>query len=398
MAECPRAIKDNVCKSCAEANPAFPIWAPEMRVCRPCTDADGGPFWDPATQRCYSVCPDTAPKATAERTCRKCDELQDKGHFWDGTDCVSACPFTWDANGVCRTCAEMDSTKPFWSVKECSDQCPYRWSVDEKDQQCVRDCGDSINMTVDDHGLAYTKCTGEQECHGFYQWDTRYHGDVCVSLSACGTVSKGYAYAYGEERRCLTAYPSPESTFDVKDGVYSCRAGTYLTTGRASTKCVTKKECSKIGYVINGAECKTSGVCPMYLYEDETGKECIDEAACAAMGLLAFVNDNGLRRCIPVARCLDFGGYLLTTDQGTTCVNASSCFGLGRYAYASIHECSAQKPSSEGYFDEKQKAKYIYACSSEHPYFDANEENAKCSSITECVADGRLEYVSDDKK
>lgn len=168
VAECPRAIKDNVCKSCAEANPAAPIWVLETRVCRPCTDADGGPFWDPATQRCYSVCPDTAPKATAERTCRKCDELQDKGHFWDGTDCVSVCPFTWDANGVCRTCAEMDSTKPFWSVKECSDKCPYRWSVDEKDQQCVRDCGDSINMTVDDHGLAYTRCTGEQECHGFY--------------------------------------------------------------------------------------------------------------------------------------------------------------------------------------------------------------------------------------
>ena len=79
-------------------------------------------------------------------------------------------------------------------------------------------------------------------------------------------------------------------------------------------------------------------------------------------------------------------------------MNASTCFELGRYAYTSIHECSAQKPDPEGNFDEEQKEKHIYKCSSEHAYFDSNEEKAKCVSIAECAANGKFEYASDDGK
>ena len=260
----------------------------------------------------------------------------------------------------------------------------------------MRDCGGSINMTVYDHGLSYTRCTGEQKCPGFYYSGVGYSEDICVSRSACGRAYKGYAYAYGEERWCFKAYPAYESAFDVRDGVYSCKAGTYIHTGGNSIKCVTKKEC--VGYIINGAECRTSSSCRMYLHEDETGRECIDEATCVAKGLIALVRDNGTKRCVSLAQCPDADGYVFATDQGTTCVNASTCSGFGRYAYTSIHECSAQEPDPDGNFDEEQKEKHIYKCSSEHTYFDTNEEKAKCVSVAECVADDKLEYTSDDGK
>ena len=116
--------KNNVCRTCAEINPAAPIWAPETQICRPCTDADGGSFWDSVAGKCVPACPDTAPKATSEHVCRKCDETLDKGRFWDGEDCVAACPYTWDENGICKTCEELNSKTPFWDGEKCINRCP----------------------------------------------------------------------------------------------------------------------------------------------------------------------------------------------------------------------------------------------------------------------------------
>lgn len=187
-----------------------------------------------------------------------------------------------------------------------------------------------------------------------------------------------------------------QSEFEENDGVLSCRAGTYLAFTESSARCYTKKDCP--GYIINGAECRVGAPCPMLLHEDESGRECIDEAACAAMGLETFTNDSGTRLCIKPTECPDKGGYYLRIEQKTTCVNATACSELGKHAYFTTRECDAQEPSPDGNFEEEAKKGHVYKCNEDHPYLDTSGEQATCTSIEKCVADNKLEYVSDDEK
>lgn len=142
---CPSAapIKNNsVCITCAEATYLErPIWDESTQLCRPCTGADGGKFWDPDAEECVSACPNAAPKATSTNFCRACAQGLDSGLFWDGTECVDECPLAWDENGICRTCAELDDEKPFWNGKECVAECPSGWFVNEDENECMESCG-----------------------------------------------------------------------------------------------------------------------------------------------------------------------------------------------------------------------------------------------------------------
>ena len=131
------------------------------------------------------------------------------------------------------------------------------------------------------------------------------------------------------------------------------------------------------------------------MYEHDGWKECTDESGCTSDGLIAFRDDDDTGRCIPFAQCTAYGGYLLQADPEPVCVNASTCFELGKYAYTINYECDSQKPDPDGNFDEALKAKHIYKCSSEHEYFDANGESTKCVSVAECIADNKLDYIPD---
>lgn len=133
----------------------------------------------------------------------------------------------------------------------------------------------------------------------------------------------------------------------------------------------------------------------MFLREDESGRECLDEAACASAGLEPFVRDRNTRICIPLAQCPENDGYFLRDGQKTTCVSASACSELEKYAYKASRECSAQEPNLEGNFDQDAKKRHVYECDSNNPYLDANGELAACIPAEECVQSARLLYEDD---
>lgn len=166
---CPETSDDIVCEACAGMDQSNPVWDPIAQICRPCTTADGGALWDSVARRCVAACPNTAPKVTLWHTCRPCNERQDKGRFWDGEDCVAECPLAWDENMVCKSCMELNEKMPFWSGSECVLRCPSgKQLVSVDDTRCVADCSGMADITVQEHGLMYIKCTTEKSCPGAY--------------------------------------------------------------------------------------------------------------------------------------------------------------------------------------------------------------------------------------
>ena len=133
----------------------------------------------------------------------------------------------------------------------------------------------------------------------------------------------------------------------------------------------------------------------MFLREDEGGRECVDEAACASAGLEPFARDKNTRICILLAQCPENDGYFLVDGQKTTCVGASACAELGKYAYRASRECSAQEPAPEGNFDQNAQKRHVYACDGANPYLDANGERAQCVPAGRCVQSGLLLYEDD---
>ena len=88
-------------------------------------------------------------------------------------------------------------------------------------------------------------------------------------------------------------------------------------------QCFTKLGCP--GYVIYDAECRSDSNCPIFLHDDDTGKEYIEESECSAMGPVTFVTDQNEKLCIPLDQCLLKGGYFLTTEKQKICVNVTAC-------------------------------------------------------------------------
>ena len=71
---------------------------------------------DKATQEkmCVTACPETAPIEEAG-VCKTCaDATNNERQFWNGAECVAACPLSRDNDNVCRPCVELDAKKPFW--------------------------------------------------------------------------------------------------------------------------------------------------------------------------------------------------------------------------------------------------------------------------------------------
>ena len=79
-------------------------------------------------------------------------------------------------------------------------------------------------------------------------------------------------------------------------------------------------------------------------------------------------------------------------------MTASTCSSSDpkRYAYVTTGQCSTQEPEENGNFDADKKAKNIYQCDADHPYFDASGSKAKCVSEAECV--GYLFGEGDEKQ
>lgn len=137
------------------------------------------------------------------------DATNNERQFWDGTDCVAACPLAWDDNRICRTCAELGATKPFWDPvnKKCTDQCPEGQFVNHEETKCVTDCGETVAMTVRKNDKTYNWCTGEQSCPGLGYTDEETDKETCVSVSVCTDIHNRHAYSYGEKKKCLEAAP-----------------------------------------------------------------------------------------------------------------------------------------------------------------------------------------------
>lgn len=134
----------------------------------------------------------------------------------------------------------------------------------------------------------------------------------------------------------------------------------------------------------------------MFLHDDNTGKECIEESECSAMGLVTFVTDQNEKLCIPLDQCLLKGGYFLTTEKGKICVNAAACSSEhNMYAYAAAGECGSKIPASDGHFNVQDN---VYKCDTSYPYLDTSGANAKCVYAKECIDNENLLYVSDDGK
>ena len=83
-----------VCALCVELYPSRPLWdkGKTPHICRACQDADGGTFWD---SKCVESCPLARPASKPDRVCTTCTALNGGASpkkYWDGSDCVSACP------------------------------------------------------------------------------------------------------------------------------------------------------------------------------------------------------------------------------------------------------------------------------------------------------------------
>ena len=142
-------------------------------------------------------------------------------------------------------------------------------------------------MRVEKDGIVYDWCTGEQNCPEVYYRGSETGEKTCVSVQVCENLFKAHAYVYGDERECIGAAPADENEFLKENYVYSCKEGTYIAFTEDGARCFAKKDCP--GFVIYDAECWLTKQCPMYLHEDKTGRECIDELACISIGLVTFV-------------------------------------------------------------------------------------------------------------
>ena len=74
----------------------------------------------------------------------------------------------------------------------------------------------------------YDRCTDAESCPGVYYAAQAEEKEICVSPAVCRNTYRWYPYSYGKERKCLKQKPFSLEKFDVNDGIYSCKAGTYI--------------------------------------------------------------------------------------------------------------------------------------------------------------------------
>ena len=97
----------------------------------------------------------------------------------------------------------------------------------------------------------------DESCSEFYYTDKITEGMICVSASDCSSKHNGYAYSYGDKKKCLKVAPANKDEFQEESGVYSCKREMFIAITETDVKCVTKKNCS--GFIIDGAECQLVG-------------------------------------------------------------------------------------------------------------------------------------------
>ena len=163
--KCSETNFNGACVPCASLSPRTPLW--DGRTCTGCAEDGKWVYWD--GERCVSECPESAPIATEDHVCRRCEAEFDGGNYWDGTRCVARCPETWDANRVCVTCAEAAESSENPELKE-----KKIWNAHEL--KCVEHCGlyqDAGNRCACKEDMKYEN--GECELpEGADWWDDTY--------------------------------------------------------------------------------------------------------------------------------------------------------------------------------------------------------------------------------
>ena len=280
---CPAGLvgREGSCVSCAEANPARPVW-----------DAAAG-------------------------RCRACDARRDGGAYWGGATCLASCPETSDFRGVCVTCAALDPAKPAWRGDRCAGceesiltpllrngacaPCPYGREWDAYSRTCAPVCGEgqmrvegkcvaaAAENCPDDQVFAETRCVACAASLGLVR-----EGDVCVCDRARHLV------LHPATATCV-ACDSPLLAYDAASVRCYCRNGGVLAERDGALSC--ELRCESGIFALDEPE-RCLAACPsdMVLFRDGARQLC---GRCA--GYAYFDPRTQTTACVTYAQCLAAG-------------------------------------------------------------------------------------------
>ena len=224
---------------------------------------------------CVAVCPEGYPVADSNNVCRSCAAANPErpswdgsscvscgvGEFFDGEECVSDCPahipFA-DKFRICWACAQVDERTPYWEEDSCK-ACSEGLFWDSGSQKCVQACQESqfvsiySSACVDACGKFEIASNGRCACSAGLSFDFERRECVLPADSVWEdftNVCAGAGLVVSLDGRSCEA-GCGEHAKEV-DGRCACKADSVLSADGNS--CVLRRECEADGrYEVVGA-------------------------------------------------------------------------------------------------------------------------------------------------